>query len=34
VHICPPGSTDPILADSDELGRMLRALLTKLSPKP
>jgi len=34
VHICPPGSTDPILADSDELGRMLRALLIKLSPKP
>ncbi|MDP3081200.1 MAG: four helix bundle protein [Brevundimonas sp.] len=34
VEFCPPGSTDPILADSDELGRMLRALLTKLSPKP
>jgi four helix bundle protein len=34
VGFCPPGSTDPILADSDELGRMLRALLTKLSPKP
>ncbi len=34
VKFCPPGSTDPILADSDELGRMLRSLLTKLSPKP
>jgi four helix bundle protein len=34
VSICPPGSTDLILAETDELGRMLRALLTKLSPKP
>ena len=34
VQICAPGSTAPILADSDELGRMLRALLIKLSPRP
>ena len=34
VGVCPPESTHPILADADELGRMLRALLTKLSPKP
>jgi four helix bundle protein len=34
VKICPTGSTDPILDDANELGRMLRALLTKLSPKP
>ncbi len=33
VNICPPGSTDAVLAEADELGRMLRALLTKLSPK-
>ena len=34
VNICPPGSTDTVLAEADELGRMLRTLLTKLSPKP
>ncbi|GAA0868963.1 four helix bundle protein [Brevundimonas basaltis] len=34
VGAAKAGSTDPILADADELGRMLRALLTKLSPKP
>ena len=34
VKICPPGSTDAVLAEADELGRMLRRLLTKLSPKP
>lgn len=34
VGLCLPGSTDPLLADADELGRMLRSLLTKLSPKP
>lgn len=34
VGACPPESTHSILAEADELGRMLRALLTKLSPKP
>ncbi len=34
VGVAKAGSTDPILADADELGRMLRSLLTKLSPKP
>ena len=34
VKICPPGSTAAVLAEADELGRMLRRLLTKLSPKP
>lgn len=33
VNICSPGSTKPILSEADELGRMLRALLAKLSPK-
>jgi four helix bundle protein len=33
VGACPAGSTDAILAEADELGRMLRALLNKLSPK-
>lgn len=34
VGVARAGSTDLILADADELGRMLRALLNKLSPKP
>lgn len=34
VDVCPAGSADPLLAEADELGRMLRALITKLSPKP
>ncbi len=34
VGVANGSSTEQILADADELGRMLRALLTKLSPKP
>ena len=34
VNCCPPGSVATILADADELGRMLRSLLNKPSPKP
>ena len=34
VGVAKASSTEHILADADELGRMLRALLTKLSPKP
>lgn len=34
VGACALGSSDSVLADADELGRMLRALLAKLSPKP
>ena len=34
VGVAKSSSTERILADADELGRMLRALLTKLSPKP
>jgi four helix bundle protein len=34
VGACPTGSTEALLAEADELGRMLRALLNKLSPKP
>ena len=34
VGVAKAGSTDALLADADELGRMLRSLLNKLSPKP
>lgn len=34
IGACPPGSAEPLLAEADELGRMLWTLLTKLSPKP
>ena len=34
VGIAKGGSADAILADADELGRMLRSLLNKLNPKP
>ncbi len=30
VSICPEPSTSPILTESDELGRMLRALIVRL----
>lgn len=33
VGACPSGSIDPLLAEADEIGRMLRTLLTRLSPK-
>jgi four helix bundle protein len=32
VGVAPPGSTTALLGNADELGRMLRALLTKLTP--
>lgn len=34
VGVAKTGSTEPILANADELGKMLRSLLNKLSPKP
>ncbi len=34
VGVTKAGSIDTILADADELGRMFRSLLNKLSPKP
>jgi four helix bundle protein len=34
VGVTPSGSTQAVLAETDELGRMLRGLLTSLSPKP
>ena len=34
VGACAAGSSEHILSSADELGRMLRALLAKLSPKP
>jgi four helix bundle protein len=34
VAATPKGSVDPVLSQADELGRMLRALISSLSPKP
>lgn len=34
VGMAKAGSAERILADADELGKMLRSLLNKLSPKP
>lgn len=34
VGACPSGSTGPLPGQADELGRMLRRLISKLSPKP
>lgn len=34
VGVAKAGSIDPILAEADELGKMFRSLLNKLSPKP
>jgi four helix bundle protein len=34
IGACAAGSTEAIMAEADELGRMLRSLLTKLIPKP
>jgi four helix bundle protein len=34
VGVAKSGSTDPILSEADELGKMFRSLLSKLSPKP
>ena len=34
VGCCTVEDTEPLLREADELGRMLRSLITKLSPKP
>ena len=34
VGVAKAGSIDAILAEADELGKMFRSLLNKLSPKP
>jgi four helix bundle protein len=34
VGVAKSGTTDSILSDADELGKMFRSLLGKLSPKP
>ncbi|MDP2118047.1 MAG: four helix bundle protein [Brevundimonas sp.] len=34
VGVAKSGSIDAILAEADELGKMFRSLLNKLSPKP
>lgn len=34
VGVAKAGSIDTILAEADELGKMFRSLLNKLSPKP
>ncbi len=34
IGACARGTTDPLLLEADEIGRMLRSLLSKLSPKP
>ena len=34
IGFCSGDVTGDLLADADEIGRMLRALLAKLSPKP
>lgn len=33
VGCCSVASSEPLLSEADEIGRMLRALLNKLSPK-
>ncbi len=34
IGLCAKGSTADLLAEADEIGRMVRTLLTRLSPKP
>lgn len=34
VSCCSTAAIAPLLSEADEIGRMLRSLLTKLSPKP
>ena len=34
VGLCTDRDTEGLLGEADEIGRMLRSLLTKLSPKP
>lgn len=34
IGLCPEGATAELLTEADELGRMVRTLLTRLSPKP
>jgi S23 ribosomal protein. len=34
IGLCPDGATAELLTEADELGRMVRTLLTRLSPKP
>ena len=34
VGFCVAADTEGLLAEADEIGRMLRALVSKLSPKP
>ena len=34
IGLCPAGATKDLLAEADEIGRMVRTLLTRLSPKP
>ena len=34
VGLCVAADTHDLLADADEIGRMLRGLIAKLSPKP
>jgi four helix bundle protein len=34
VGVAPPGSTESLLARTDELGRMLRALISKVQNRP
>jgi four helix bundle protein len=34
VGVAPAGSTESLLTEADELGRMMRRLISRLSPKP